>query len=113
MYDGRLNEALTLAKAEPVNLARLLTLAMLHHRLGNMEAAIEAQQELLELYGNLAAYQQAQIFVSWGEFDEAVQWLERAYDAHDPGLTGVKIDLALKPLREHPGFVALLDKMNL
>jgi len=113
IYEGRLDEALTLARAEPVDLGRWVALAMVQHRLGNGEAAIEAQQELLEAYGDLAAYQQAQIYAFWGEFDEAVRWLEIAYDARDPGLTGLKIDLLLRPLREHPGYIALLEKMNL
>ena len=113
MYEGRLDEALTLANAEPVNLGRWIALAMVQHRLGNMEAAIEAQQELLEAYGNLGAYQQAQIHAVWGEFDEAIRWLDVAYDAHDPGLTGLKIDFILRPLREHPGYIALLETMNL
>jgi serine/threonine-protein kinase len=113
MYEGRLDEALTMATAEPVDLGRWIALAMVQHRLGNRDAAIEAQQELLEAYGNLGAYQQAQIHAVWGDFDEAIRWLEIAYDAHDPGLTGLKIDFILRPLREHPGYIALLETMNL
>ena len=113
LYEGRLDEALTMATAEPLNFGRWLTSAMVQHRLGNRDAAIQAQQELIETYGNLAAYQQAQIHTFWGEHDEAVRWLEIAYEARDPGLTSLKIDFILRPLREHPGYVALLEKMNL
>ncbi len=113
MYDGRPDEALQFAEAEPVDFARLNALAILHHRLGNMEAARDAQQELLEIYGDQAAYQQAQVHAFWGELDEAVRWLEIAYDTRDPGLSGVKIDISFRPLREHPGFIVLLEKMNL
>jgi serine/threonine-protein kinase len=107
MYEGRLEEALEHAKAEPVDFARWGTLAILHHRLGNEEASQEAQQQLLDVYGNLAAYQNAQIHAFRGEIDEAVRWLEMAYESRDPGLTSVKTDLAFIPLREHPGFIAL------
>jgi serine/threonine-protein kinase len=113
MYDGRLDEALEHANSEPVTFARLGTLAILHHRLGNVEASDEAQQQLFDVYGNLAAYQQAQIFAFRGDIDEAVRWLETAYDSRDPGLTSMKTDLAFVPLREHPGFIALLEKLNL
>ncbi len=113
IYEGRLDEALTLAEAEPADLGRWVASAVAHHRLGNTEAAIQAQQELFELYGNHAAYQQAWISTFWGERDEAVRWLEIAYDARDPGLTGLKIDFMLRPLREHPGYIALLEKMAL
>lgn len=113
MYDGRLDEALEHAKAEPVDFARWHALAVLHHGLGNMEEAREAQQELLEVYGDLAAYQQASIHAFWGEIDEAVRWLEVAYEARDPGMTSIKTDVAFVPLREHPGFITILEKMNL
>ncbi len=113
IHEGRLDEALTLAEAEPADLGRWIVSAMAHHRLGNRGAAIAAQQDLFDKYGNLAAYQQAQIHSVWGENDEAVRWLETPFGASDPGLTGLKIDLLLRPLREHPGYVALLEKMAL
>jgi hypothetical protein len=36
-----------------------------------------------------------------------------AYESRDPGLTSVKTDLAFIPLREHPGFIALVGKLEL
>jgi serine/threonine-protein kinase len=113
IYEGRFDEALTLAEAEPAPVGRWVASAAAHHRLGNTEAAIQARQELFELYGNHAAYQQAWISTSWGERDEAVRWLEIAYDARDPGLTGLKTDFLLLPLRDHPGYIALLKRTGL
>jgi len=45
--------------------------------------------------------------------DEAVRWLERAYDDRAPGIAGIATSFLFARLREHPGFVALLGKMNL
>ena len=111
--DTRDAEALEFAKKEPVAFARLTGLETIEHRLGNIEAAINAQQELLDRYGDAASYQQAQVFASWGELDTAIEWLERAYAVRDPGLPNMKLDVWLRPLHGHPGFNAMLEKMNL
>ena len=111
--DGRDAEALEFAKKETVSFARLIFLAVIRHRLGNIEAAIDAQQELLDQYGDSASYQQAHVFAAWGEIDTAIEWLERAYDVRDPGLQALKTDVLLRPLFGRPGFNAILEKMNL
>lgn len=113
MFDGRLEEALEQAKNEPVRFNRYTELAILHHKLGNMDAAREARQALLDVYGNLAAYQQAQIYTFWGEHDTAIEWLETAYEARDPGLTALRSDESFEPLRDHPKYRALVEKMRL
>jgi TolB-like protein len=113
MVDDRLENALESASKEPVAFARLTILAILHQKLGNPEAAREAQQAMLDTYGDLAAYQQAEIHAYWGEYESAIEWLERAYEARDPGMTDLKSDDAFAPLRDHPGYIALLEKMKL
>jgi serine/threonine-protein kinase len=110
---GRAEEALQAAKKESVGFMRLLSLAIIHQQLGQPQAAKAAQQELLKDYGDRAAYQQAMIYSEWGEFDEAIFWLERAYDAHDAGLPNIKTAAAFQPLRDDPRYIAILQKMNL
>jgi len=111
--EGRYEEALAYGRKEPVDFMRLNVIAIAEQALGNTDAAVNAQQELLEKYGDLASYQQATIFAWWGQPDTAVAWLERAYDARDPGIASVKPDPSMKSLRDHPGFIAILEKMNL
>ncbi len=113
MFDNRLEEALDWAGKEPVDFLRWTTLAIVHQKLGNSEAARDAQQSLLDTYGNLAAYQQAQIHAFRGEYDKAVEWLETAYVTRDPGMTTVKSDSAFRVLKDHPGYIALVKKMKL
>ena len=93
--------------------ARQTVTAIAQHVAGNQDAAAAAQQQLLETYGDLAAFQQAQVFTYWGETDMALDWLDRAYQQRDPGILVIKTDLALSALREHPRFVSILRKMNL
>ena len=110
---GRWEESLDAAEKEPVGFMRLMNFAIAHHRLGNSEAAQASQQQLLSDYGDGAAYQQAIVFSLWGDFEKAVYWLERAYVAHDPGLAHIKSTGAFDPLRDLPGYIAILKKMNL
>ena len=110
---GRWEESLDAAEKEPVGFMRLMSLAIAHHRLGNSEAAQASQQQLLSDYGDSAAYHQANVFSQGGDFEKAVDWLERAYAAHDPGLAYIKSTGPLDPLRDLPGYIAILKKMNL
>ena len=113
LEQGRAQEALEQALQEPALFARLTGLAIVHHELGNRDKAVAAQQQLLEAYGDLASYQQAQIFAHRGELDTAIEWLERAYAGHDPGMENLKPSRAFFPLHGHPRYEELLRKMNL
>lgn len=113
LSEGQFDAALEVARDEPVTFFRLTALAIAHHKLGNTDEARHAQQELLEEYGNLAAFQQAQIHTFWGEYDTALDWLEIAYENRDPGMTDVKTARAFIPLRNLPRFVAIVEKMGL
>ena len=109
---GNYQRALELAAAEPVMFSRLVNLAVVHNALGNHEEALAAQQTLLEEYGDLASFQQAVIFASWGDHDKCVEYLERGFEVRDPGMGLVKTPL-FHVLNDHPGYRAVLAKMNL
>ena len=110
---GRPDEALRYVQDEPMLFARLLSLANTHHALGNLDEAAAAQQQLEATFGTQGAAQQGLIFIFWGEFETAIDWLEIAFDAHDPGLIQIKTDITYAKLRGHPRYEALLRKMNL
>ncbi len=110
---GRSEEAAEAAAREPVGFIRLVSLAISQHSLGNARLAEAAQQQLLQDYGDRAAYQQAMLYSMWGDHEKAIAWLERAYAARDPGLIGLKTAIAFRPLRALPGYLAILEKMNL
>jgi serine/threonine-protein kinase len=48
-----------------------------------------------------------------GEPSQALDWLERACEERDPWLPALKIDPAFDPLRSHPRFVDLLERIGL
>jgi len=75
-------------------------------RSGNVAAATQTVAKLeghiqKEGVGN---YEAALIYAGLGKNDEAFHWLEQAYKVRDKGLTYMKIDPCLDPLRSDPRF---------
>jgi tetratricopeptide (TPR) repeat protein len=60
----------------------------------------------------LGTYEVALVYTGLGEKGQAFEWLEKALEASDKGMTYLKVDPTLDPLRSHPRFQALLRKMN-
>ncbi|HQM64615.1 MAG TPA: protein kinase, partial [Acidobacteriota bacterium] len=54
----------------------------------------------------------ANVYVSAGEKDRALEWLEKAYEIHDPNLPYLRLPL-YDVLRSDPRFQALARRMNL
>lgn len=47
-----------------------------------------------------------------GDKDRAFEWLDVAYQEHDPYVRGLRIDLALDSLRSDPRYAALVRKIG-
>jgi len=61
----------------------------------------------------LDLYQKAILFSILGEREEAIKWIERAYEERHPFVFWLKVDPTFDDLRSHPKYKALLSKMNL
>ena len=72
-----------------------------------------AAEEYKERWGNLNAFQFAEIYADAGEIDEAFKWLDVARDVHDPGAVIAKIDHFLEPLHDDPRWPVFLESMGL
>jgi len=73
--------------------------------------------ELKRLYeeshlGNIA-YQTACVYLYLDEKDQALSWLERACEKHDPLLIVMNTSMVLDPVRQDPRFKSILKKMGL
>ena len=110
---GHPQEALAEIQMEPSAWARLQSEAMTYHALGLHQAAEAALQELIAKDANDAAFQIAEVYAYFGEGDKALDWLERAYQQHDSGLTNLKADPVFNNLRQRPRYIQLLQKMQL
>jgi tetratricopeptide (TPR) repeat protein len=59
-----------------------------------------------------AATKFAVIYASLGEKDKALDWLEKGYKEHAPGMATIKADPSFDSLRSDPRFQDLLRRMN-
>jgi TolB-like protein/Tfp pilus assembly protein PilF len=90
--------------------------------LGNAYARAGQTAEAIKAIGRLqdqvrkngvGRYEIALIYTGLGKKQEAFQWLEEAYKAHDVGLIYLKIDPCLDPLRSDPRFDDLVHRVGL
>jgi hypothetical protein len=73
------------------------------------DAALKA---LTDKFASIDPYGIAAVHAYRGESDDALRWLDRAYQEHNNGMLAVKTDPAFTNLRGDPRFQALLSRMR-
>jgi hypothetical protein len=58
-------------------------------------------------------YKIAEFYADLGDKEQAIQWLNTAYQEHDEGLEGLKTDFLLDPVRPDPRFAELVRRVGL
>jgi TolB-like protein/Tfp pilus assembly protein PilF len=112
LMQGKLAEAQRAYAAEKSSMYSNRGLAILAARRGERAEAAARLARLEREYGANGLYQRAEILAQQGALAEALDLLDQAFAAGDAGLTLAPTDPFLDPLREMPGFAALLDKMH-
>jgi adenylate cyclase len=105
--------ALALFEEEPLPWMRRSGRPLALHRLGRLEEAQAAWDELVEAHGDSAAFQQAEIAAQWGDKELAFRSLERAFEVRDAGLNLLLVSPLLAPLRDDPRYLQMLERMGL
>ena len=113
LAQGRAQEALIEMQQETSEWLKLSGEAFAYHSLGRHQASDAALKDLIARSGSGSAYQIAEVYAYRGDADKAIEWLERAYQQHDSGLTGLKSDPLFKGLHQKPSYIQLLKKMQL
>ena len=113
LLEGNAVEALATARKIGIEAFRLTDVAMAQHSLRHAKESQQALDELIVKHAPDGAYQVAEALAWRGEKDKAFEWLQRAYQQRDGGLSEVKVDLLLDRLHSDPRFKAVLKKMNL
>ena len=82
---------------------------------GRIDDAREILRRLETLSGQqyVSPYHLAYVYTGLGDYDRAMDCLERAYAERAGSIYGIKGSFLFAPLRGHPRFTALLKKMNL
>jgi adenylate cyclase len=110
---GQPQEALALVSQEVSEIWRRVGLAVVHHRLGQVEQSDAELAGLIEQHGKDSPYQIAEAYGAIGNVDKAFGWLERAYADRDPGTSYLRLDPFLLGIHDDPRWQPFLVKMGL
>jgi tetratricopeptide (TPR) repeat protein len=116
---GRLEEAVEEATAarslSPSNISALAVEAYANAKLGRPAQAHGALEECLQIRNQryVSPYCIGLIYNGLDQPGEALTWLERALDEHDPWMAFLGVEPKWDNLRSNPPFVRLLNRLKL
>jgi adenylate cyclase len=113
LLQGKFEEAVTAAKDDAADWARLLVVAMARWSQKRIPESDAALARLIETAADTAAYQIAEVYAYREDKDRAFEWLERARRQRDSGLVGLRSDPFLKRLEGDPRWSTFVHKMGL
>ena len=103
---GDAEAALTLAQKEPSEAWREVAIALARQIGSDPVAADSALQSLIAKFGELAAYQIAEVYALRNDPDDTFKWLDRALASRDPGIRQFLFDPFLQRFKDDPRFAA-------
>jgi len=106
---GDLGRARSSCEIAPQHYSLEVCRAIVYQRTGQRR---EAEVALAKIQGDTFAYQYMQIFAQWGDTAKALEWLDTAMRLHDTGLSHLKSDPLVDPLRNAPRFQAVLRELR-
>ena len=109
--NGQAGDALAEAMLEPDNFWQSWSLAIIRHHAGQ---AAESRQMIENLLAEAAdsAYQIAEVYAMRGEPDTAFDWLEKAFQDRDAGMTHTKVNPRFRPLHNDSRWPPFLQKIG-
>jgi len=110
---GKPQQALAEIEKEPLEWGKFTGRALVYHALGREQDSNAALATLIAQYKSGAAYQIAQVYAYRRESDKSLEWLKRAYEQRDPGLTEINSDPLFKNLHHDARYTELLKRMRL
>jgi TolB-like protein/Tfp pilus assembly protein PilF len=113
LMQGRNAEALAAAQQEPEKMYRIQTISAAHFALGQIRESDAALNEMIEEFKEIGPYSIAWAYALRRDRDKAFEWLERAYQLRDAGISWVRGDTLLKPLHADPRWPVLIRKIGL
>lgn len=94
------------------DLYRLATEAIIAARARDDKAVERIVEQIQRGSGDSAMFQYAQIYAQARQLDRAFDALDKGLAVKDPGVTGVRTDPFLEPIRSDPRYPVLLRKIN-
>jgi serine/threonine-protein kinase len=110
---NRPNEARAELKFVPEDdLYRLASEGIIAARAGDANAVERIVSQIRKGSGDAAMFQYAQVYGQAQQLDRAFDALDKGLAVKDPGVTGVRTDPFLDPIRHDPRYTALVRKVN-
>jgi len=110
---NRPNEARAeLKSVPPDDLYRLASEGIIAARAGDTGAVRRTVSQIQEGSGDAAMFQYAQVYAQARQLDRAFEALEKGLAVKDPGVTGVRTDPFLDPIRSDPRYPRLVKNVN-
>ena len=113
MLQGKNDAALAEFKRETVDDGQLEGSAMVEFAAGRKAESDARLKEAISQNSTDWPSEIARVYAFRGEKDHAFEWLNRAYQQRDGGLSDIKVNLLIASLHGDPRFQALVQKMNL
>jgi eukaryotic-like serine/threonine-protein kinase len=113
LVQSKNNDALAEMLKEQEPIWRDQGLALAYYAVRDKEKADAALKDVLQKHQDEDPFQLAEVYAYRGEVDKAFEFLERAYEARDVGLSNMKGDPLLRNIEKDPRYNAFLKKMKL
>ncbi len=112
--NGRFDDAIALyKKAESFTGRPGFGIAITYARLNRREEALKAMNDTIASRPYTPGDANAHVYVALGEYDKAINEIERAYKEHSSSLHMIGIAPEFKPLRGDKRFLSILKKIGL
>ena len=112
LVNGDAEAALAAFGSESVPAWKRIGLPMGYHAIGQKAESDAALAELIEKDSGDAAYNIAYVLAFRGEVDRAFDWLEKAVEQRDSGLSELAVDPLFLPLRGDRRWLPLLRRLG-
>jgi len=110
---GKPQMALTEMEKENMENFKIFGLALAYHALDRKKEADEKLKVFIDAYADEWSYLLAELYSFRGEKENALKWLEIAFNKKDSWLYWIKTDALLKNIQEEARYKNILKKLNL
>lgn len=112
LLKGEPEVALEAMELESFEVWRMIGLPMAYHALGRATESDAALGQLIETYEQEAAYNIAFVLAYRGETDDVFEWLEKAVQYSDPGLSEIAAETLFANIHDDPRWLPFLESIG-
>jgi TolB-like protein/cytochrome c-type biogenesis protein CcmH/NrfG len=112
LRQGKPDAALAAIQQESSEAFRLIGLAMAYHALGQVAQADAALAELINKHEQGWAYNIAYVLAYRGEADRTFEWLDKAVQYKDPGLSEIPTQIEFTNIHDDPRWLPFLESIG-